>query len=186
VPNDNNIGQRNVSIVPGAGGMEALLSATDGAVFMAGNNLSRAATMSFRVQLPEVLAEKGWSLDLGDAAIPFRLAAGAKRPVRLRLVPGQPFSADDIRAAADRAITVDLLADGMVLGGVRYAVDPDLTSRSGGKPAHGRRCADAARDLLDCLDVGGGAVSRVEVTKVCLDIELDHGHCDRKDQRHEG
>jgi hypothetical protein len=186
VPNDNNIGQRNVSIVPGAGGMEALLSATDGALFMAGNNLSRAATMSFRVQLPEVLAEKGWSLDLGDAASPFRLAAGAKRPVRLRLVPGQPFSADDIRAAADRAITVDLLADGMVLGGVRYAVDPDLTSRSGGKPAHGRRCADAARDLLDCLDVGGGAVSRVEVTKVCLDIELDHGHCDRTDQRHEG
>jgi hypothetical protein len=37
---------------------------------------------------------------------------------------------------------------------------------------------DAARDLLDCLDVGGGEVKKVKVTKVKLDIEFEHGDCD--------
>jgi hypothetical protein len=178
VPHDNNVGQRNVTIVPGAGGNEALLSAMDDAIFVAGNNLTRPALMDLRVLMPKVLADKGWSLDLGDAARQFRLKPGEKRPVHMRLVPGRSFTPDEIRAAGDQAIKVDLLADGMELGGMYYTVDPDLKVRSGGRPDPGRRCADAARDLLDCLDVDGGDVSHVKVKKVLLDIELGQCRCD--------
>ena len=126
VPNDNNVGQRNVTIVPGGGGREALVSSLTDAVFVAGNNLTRPALMQLRVSLPRVLADRGWSLDLGAGGTRFRLAPGEKRTLRLRPVPGDPFTADDLRAADDRSIEVRLFADETELGGVRYTVDPDL------------------------------------------------------------
>jgi len=178
VPNDNNVGQRNVTIQPGGAGPEALVSSMRDAVFVAGNNLKRTAIMQLEVRMPSVLADKGWSLDLGDAADRFRLKPGEKRTVRLRLVPGDSFTADDLRAAGDQSITVVLRADGMELGGVHYAVDPDLRERSGGAPDYVRDCRDAARSLLDYLDVGGGHVTRVKVKKVSLDVELGHDCCD--------
>ena len=135
--------------------------------------------MDFRVSMPSVLVEKGWALDLGDAAQPFRLKPGEKREVRLRLVPGSSFTADDLRAAGDQTIAVDLLGDGIELGGMRYAVDPDLKVRSGGPKDHCDDCQDPARHLLDCLGVGGGKVKKVRIRKVNLDIEFGHGHgCD--------
>ena len=179
VPNDNNIGQRNVTLVPGGGGMEALLSSMDKALFVAGNNLNRPASMDLKVSMPAVLADKGWSLDLGEAGKRFRLKPGEKRRVALRLVPGKPFTAEELRAAGRQVIAVDLLADGMELGGVQYAVDPDLRVRSGGKADHASDCAGAARQLLDCIEVGGGDVASVRVKKLSLDIEFaDHHRCD--------
>jgi hypothetical protein len=176
VPHDNNVGQRNVTIVPGGGGMEALLSSMRDVVFIAGNNLNRPALMDLRVTMPTVLSDKGWSLDVGDAAKQFRLRPGEKRAVHLRLVPGKAFTSDDIRAAGDQAVKVDLLADGMEIGGMYYSIDPDLKVQSGGRRDHSHDCADAARDLLDCLDVGGGNVSKVRVKKISLDLEFDNPH----------
>ena len=173
VPHDNNVGQRNVTIVPGGGGTEALLSSMRNVVFVAGNNLSRPAMMDLKITLPTVLSNKGWSVDVGDAAKQFRLEPGEKRAVQLRLVAGRAFTADDIRAAGDQAVKVDLLADGMELGGMYYSVDPDLKAQSGGRADRSHDCADAARDLLDCLDVGGGQVARVRVKKISLDVEFD-------------
>jgi hypothetical protein len=179
VPNDNNVGQRNVSVVPGGGGGEALVAALDGAVFFAGNNLTRAAAMELRVDMPRVLAAKGWRLQF--AGIPegrFRLKAGGKRRVDLQLVRGSAFTADEIRRVADRTLTVFLHGNGILLGGMSYYVDPDLIGPCGGKRAGGGRdCQDAAQDLLDCLNVSGGEkVKKVRVKKVSLDIELD-GKC---------
>jgi zinc metalloprotease ZmpB len=42
VPNDNNVGQRNVTIVPGGGGAEALTASLDGAFFIAGNSFNQS------------------------------------------------------------------------------------------------------------------------------------------------
>ncbi len=179
VPNDNNVGQRNVTIVAGGGGGEALLSSMNDAPFLAGNNLRRPAWMELKVSMPKALKDRRWSLDLGDAGDGFRLKPGEKREVRLRLVPGLTFTAEDLRAAGDQIISVDLLADGMELGGMRYAVDPDLKRRSGGMSDPRHDCVGAARDLLDCLEVGGGGVSRVKLKRVSLDIEFGQGHhCD--------
>lgn len=178
VPNDNNVGQRNVTIQPGGGGPEALLASMHDAVFVAGNNLTRPALMELTVAMPRLLEEKGWSLELGDEAATFRLKPGERRTLRMRLSPGAAFTADELRATGDQAIDVRLKADGMELGGVRYVVDPDLKAVSGGRLGRPRDCTDTARELLECLDLGGGRVTKVRVRKVSLDVELGTECCD--------
>jgi len=179
VPHDNNVGQRNVSVVPGEGGGEALMAALDGAVFMAGNNLNRRAVMELRVSMPKVLADKGWLLQFNG--IPnnrFPLKSGEKRKVQLLLKQGTEFTKADIEAAADRMIQVSLLANGMTLGGMSYYVDPNLKTPSGGKQPAGKDCGVAAQKLLDCLKISGGQkVKKVCVKKVSVDIELSND-CD--------
>jgi len=180
VPHDNNIGQRNVSVVPGAGGGEALMAALDGAFFMAGNNLNRRATMELQVELPKVLAEKGWQLQFeGISDNKFPLKAGEKRRIQLKLKQGLEFTKADIEGAADQMINVSLLANGMLLGGMSYHVDPDLKKPSGGKLPTGKDCDTAAQKLLDCLKLSGSKkVKKVCVKKVSLDVELDNDCCD--------
>lgn len=179
VPHDNNVGQRNVSVVPGAGGMEALMAALNGAFFMAGNNLNRRAGMELRVEMPKVLADKGWLLQFdGIADNKFPLKAGEKREVRLKLKQGSQFTKADIEGAADRMINVSLLANGILLGGMSYYVDPDLKKPSGGKQPGGKDCDGAAQKLLDCLKISGDKkVKKVCVKKISVDIELDNDCC---------
>lgn len=176
VPHDNNVGQRNVSVVPGEGGGEALMASLDGAFFMAGNNLNKKARMELKVHMPAVLASKGWKLKFdGLPTNKFSLKAGEKRKVQLALQAGADFTQADIVGAADRMISVDLLGNGILLGGMSYYVDPNLKTTSGGKPPGGKHCDGAAQKLLDCLNVGGGKkVKKVCVKKVSIDIELDN------------
>lgn len=178
VPHDNNIGQRNVSVVPGAGG-EALMAALNGAFFMAGNNLNRRAVMELRVEMPAVLAEKGWQLQFdGISDNKFQLKAGEKRSIQLKLKKGSEFTKADIEGSADRMINVSLLANGFLLGGMSYYVDPSLKKPSGGKQPPEKDCDNAAQKLLDCLKISGGKkVKKICVKKVSVDIELDND-CD--------
>jgi zinc metalloprotease ZmpB len=175
VPHDNNIGQRNVSVVPGAGGGEALVAALDGAFFLAGNNLNRRAVMELRVEMPALLTEKGWQLVFGGISDnKFLLKAGEKRRIQLTLKKGTEFTKADIEGSSDRQINVSLLANGILLGGMSYYVDPNLKKPSGGKQPSGKECDDAAQQLLDCLKISGGKkVKKVCVKKVSVDIELD-------------
>ncbi len=179
VPNDNNIGQRNVTIVPGGGGSEALMAALDGAVFFAGNSFNKPANMELRVDMPRVLASKGWRLQFVDLDNnKFRLKAGERRKIGLRLAQGNSFRVDDFRNAADRNISVHLHGNGILLGGMTYQVDPDLTEPSGGRIRPGIECQDAAQSLLECLKISGDRkVKKVCVKKVSVDIELDND-CD--------
>lgn len=179
VPHDNNVAQRNVTVEPGGGGSEALMAALDGAFFMAGNNLNRRATMELRVEMPKILADKGWLLQFdGLANNKFELNAGAKRRVQLSLKKGTQFTKADIESSTDRLINVTLLANGMTLGGMSYYIDPELEKPSGGKQPPGKDCDGAAQELLDCLKVSGGKkVKKVCVKKVSVDIELDNDCC---------
>jgi hypothetical protein len=175
VPHDNNVGQRNVSIVPGGGGSEALMAALDGAVFFAGNNLTKLASMQLRVEMPRVLAAKGWQLQFVD--LPnneFRLSAGEKRRIELKLAPGTSFTAEEIKSAPDRNINVSLFANEMLVGGMTYQVDPDLTSPSGGARRPGGESHEAAVGLLESLNLTStGNVTKVLVKKVSVDIEFE-------------
>ncbi len=176
VPHDNNVGQRNVTVLPGAGGGEALMASLNGAFFMAGNNLNRRAGMELHVEMPAVLARAGWQLQFdGIADNKFPLKAGEKRRIQLNLKKGTEFTKADIEGSADRMITVSLLADGLLLGGMSYYVDPTLDKPSGGKQPTERACDNAAQKLLDCLKISGGEkVKKVCVKKVSVDIELDN------------
>jgi hypothetical protein len=179
VPHDNNVGQRNVNVTPGGGGGEALMASLDGAMFFAGNNFNRPASMEVRAELPKVLTAKGWRLEFsGIAGDRFVLKAGEKREIGIRLSPGAEFTGEEIRATADRNIRVYLYGNGMLMGGMTYQMDPDLKTPSGGKSPRHPQCNDAAQNLIDCLKVSGTRkVKKVRVKKISVDIELDHG-CD--------
>jgi hypothetical protein len=172
VPNDNNVGQRNVQLVPGGGGGEALRAALDGHVFFAGNTFNRRATMRLDVRLPELLRAAGWQVRFaGVAGDRFVLAPGEKKLVTIELAPGADFTADDAAGTDDRDIDVTLLAEDMVLGGMSYRLDPSL------KAAPGRPdpddCRDRARDLLRCLQIPDAKVRDVHVRRVSIDVCMD-------------
>ena len=174
VPNDNNIGQRNVTIEPGGGGVKALISALDGAVFVAGNSSNRPARMELVVDMPRVLGRKGWGIDLGDNAKPFRLKPGEKRHVELKLVPGDDFTPKDLRKPGDRSIRVELLTNGMPVGGMTYQLDPDLKERGRRRRKKGDVLRRPSRDLLDRLNISAGdEVRAVQVKRVTLEIDFD-------------
>jgi hypothetical protein len=175
VPHDNNVGQRNVQLLPGGGGGEALTAALDGALFMAGNNLAKPAQMELKVAIPAVLASRGWNLRFaGIRSERFRLKAGDKRQIELRLSLGSEFTADDIRGVAERTISVELYGNGILLGGMSYHLDPDMTEPAGerGGPAQG---AIAPPGISSTVSTSEAATSsrKVRVKKISVDIELN-------------
>lgn len=177
VPNDNNIGQRNVQVVPGGGGMEGLMQGLDDHVFFAGNTFIRRATMQLQVELPELLRAGGWQLRFqGLATNRFVLGPRETRLIRIELVPGADFGPEDVSGTSDRDISVTLLADGMVLGGMTYRLDPSLKAAPR-PPKDGRDCRKPAGDLLRCLDIPGKKVRDVHVTKVSIDVCMDDDCC---------
>jgi hypothetical protein len=127
VPHDNNVGQRNIVVLAGAGGAEALARALTGAPFFARNNLNLPAVMELQVRVPPFLAERGWGLGFADLeGDSFRLKAGAKRTLKLEVVRGKDFTAAEFRRQRERRFIVTLLANGIQLGGMTYEVNPDL------------------------------------------------------------
>lgn len=181
VPHDNNIGQRNVTIVSGAEGEFGLMASMNKAIFVAGNSFRRRANMEMKIDMPPVLAKAGWKLKLnGVPSEKFVLKAGEKRRITLELVPGSNFTQEQIRNAGNRDIMVSLYGDGVLLGGMTYRIDPDMKAPTiDGQGGNGSKCKDKATELLDCLNLGGGKVKNVCVKKVSLDIEMDNNcKCD--------
>lgn len=177
VPNDNNVGQKNVQLVPGGGGMEGLLAGLADRFFMAGNTFRVPATMALDVSLPRVLVAKGWKIRFpGIPGTSFRLDPGERRRVAIEMVPGQEFTAVDIEGTTDREIRIELAANGMPIGGMTYVLDPAMKRPPERLDAR-RDCRDAADDLLDCLDLPGGRVRDVKVRRVSLDLCLDEECC---------
>ena len=177
VPNDNNIGQRNVIPAPGAGGSDGLRSALDGRFFVVGNPFRERARVELVVRMPSFLEKAGWALRFADlSGRTFSLSPGEKRVVTLQVQTGREFTAAGIRGAADRDIVIEVHAHGILIGGMTYRVDPDLEKAANGDAgtdAGDRPCRDKARELLRCLKLDPGQVTRVRVRKVAVDIEFD-------------
>jgi hypothetical protein len=81
-----------------------------------------------------------------------------------------------VSGTTERDITVMLLANDMVLGGMTYSIDPALKHPPRG-PKGSRDCRKEARDLLRCLDIPGKKVRDVLVTKVSIDVCMDNDCC---------
>lgn len=194
VPHDNNIGQRNVAPVPG-GGTSGLVEEFDGLTFTAKNPLTRAAAINVEATLPSLLRDRGWKLSFANAGgEAFRLEPGASQTIVMRLERGSEFTADDVKAVAveDRSIRVAIRADGILVGGMSYALDPALVRPSRhvkpgpGEPGHvhddecgcrdDERSDDIAETLLRRLNRRGQRVRDVELKKVIVEIELEE--CD--------
>jgi hypothetical protein len=126
VPNDNNIGQRNVFPVAGGSGLKGLLLSLDKQNIRIKNPLLASARMVVNVQLPKFLVERGWAatFENPDAGV-FALKSGEVKVVVLRFKPGKEFTAQDVvKAKSNAVIEVVATADGIVVGGMSYTLDP--------------------------------------------------------------
>jgi hypothetical protein len=182
VPNDNNIGQRNVFPIPGGGGEDGLIAGLHGFPMWVGNPNPARAVIDLQVSLPKVLAERGWRLGFQGVREPrFALDSRAQRELRFDLRPGAPFDRADVEAATDRDIVITVLADAGVIGGMTYRLDPTLgrpRNPLDGKPPgrDAERCKVHAAKLLECLNLHGHKISKVRVKKVTIDVGME-GEC---------
>lgn len=170
VPNDNNIGQRNVQPVAGGGGGEGLLLSLDGVSMWIGNPNPRSARMTLHVELPELLAAAGWRLSFDQDQ--FVLKPGAQQEVVLRLERGEDFTRDDVGAAGICDIRVKVRADGDLLGGMTYRLDPELTRPYNTPPGGKRDYTRPASALLDSLGVGGQDLKDVQVKEIIVGFKM--------------
>lgn len=181
VPNDNNVGQRNVHPVPGGGGIQGLLLGLDGISFWAGNPNPRRATIDIETTLPSLLNKRGWHLKFRDLPTScFTLEAQTRREVFIELHPGEDFEPGDVAAAAEQDVTVQVLVDGATVGGMTYRLDPDIAApyNRRNKLPSGKKCIGSAKKLLDCLDIPSENVKCVNVKSIQLDIDFKKGDCD--------
>lgn len=181
VPNDNNIGQRNV--FPTAGiNLKGLLASLAGRSLWVGNPNPGRATMEVKVQLPPFLSERGWSMSFrGLEGNRFLLPYREQRELVIDLQAGEPFERVDVEEAKERDITVSVYADDGLIGGMTYRVDPEIDhpftkpgARPGTRTTRGE-CREEAGRLLECLDLSDQSVAKVRLKRVTVDIDIDEG-----------
>jgi hypothetical protein len=127
-PFDNNIGQRNVAPVPGAGGREALLQAFAPYIFLINNPFPYSARVEIRAALPEFLAKRKWAVWYEHPDDPvFKLGPRGSEKVAVRLKAGADFTYKDV--PPDAAIRILALVNNQLVGGMTYAIDPKLEVR---------------------------------------------------------
>jgi hypothetical protein len=176
VPNDNNVGQRNVAPVPGSG-TSGLTAEFDHLEFELKNPLTDAAKMRVEATLPPLLAERGWRMEfLNRGGSSFALKPGESRDVVMRLIPGEPFSKSDVENTSEKTIRLLGYAGEQLIGGLSYLLDPTITHprRPPDGSEHGRdECTRTAQALVDCLELRNDDVRRVRIRKITVDIEFE-------------
>lgn len=128
VPNDNNIGQRNVNPIPGGLGAEGLMKELHGHSFWVGNTNLKTSIIELRVRLPEFLVSNDWYLSFKD--IPdnrFELQSGKQREIVIELHPGIDFSKQQVEESENRDILITVHANDMQIGGMTYRIDPEIS-----------------------------------------------------------
>ncbi|MBI2853074.1 MAG: hypothetical protein HYX84_08285 [Chloroflexi bacterium] len=182
VPHDNNIGQRNVVPIAGGGGIKGLLASITRRKFWLNNPHPRKARMEVSVKLPALLRELGWSLSFENAGgASFSLAPGQSKEMIMTLKPGKDFSAAQIESIpeAERNIDIEANADGILVGGMSYKLDPALKSPLPQKPGEdvSQRPLERIDELLECLKLKSENIESVKVRRITIDINFKDDCC---------
>lgn len=136
VPTDNNIAMRALAPVPGGGGRCALEAAFCNRKFWAHNPFAKPAHMEVRAVLPPLLESRGWVMRFHNpGGSHFTLGPRGEREIRPVLVSGRDFSAGELADAGPSTITVLVLANGIVVGGMGYRLDPGLDAPAPERPS---------------------------------------------------
>jgi hypothetical protein len=122
VPYDNNIGQRNVAPVAGKS-MLGLIASFKGRRFWAQNPFEKRVKMALEVVLPPLLEKRGWKLQLAWKGT-LTLNKGESRLIRTALKPGNAFRPAELKGG--QMIRILAKAEGRVVGGLSYLIDPTL------------------------------------------------------------
>jgi hypothetical protein len=176
VPCDNNLGLRAVAPVPGGGGRRGLVAAFHERHFWASNPFAHTARMEVRPVLPSFLASRGWSLVLENpGAGSFSLGPRDSRLIRPRLIGGQSFTATDLQAAGYVAIELVVLADGLVVGGLTYVLDPGLKHPAREEPEEERdeERKEQGEEREERREVGEARTERREERPRRIRFEID-------------
>ncbi len=127
VPADNNLGLRAVVPVPGGGRRRGLLAAFRRRLFWASNPFPRTAKMEIRAVMPGFLTTRGWAMKFDNpGGGTFSLGPRDTRVIRPRLIGGQSFTPAEVIAAGGVELAIIVLADGLVVGGLTFVLDPKL------------------------------------------------------------
>ena len=128
VPFDNNIALRNVVIVPGGGGKKNLKKAMSGQKVHVKNPFDAKVRVTSEWSLPSYLTKHNWYLSVSKANRSFELDPNAKGDVCFKLVAGKAFKkAEVVALGIDSVIEFRAWADGQLIGGITYQIDPDVT-----------------------------------------------------------
>ena len=183
VKHDNNIGQRNVHPVAAGGLLSELIKSLHGRRFTVINPHRRPARVVLDVTLPPLLRKHGWKIGFSNpGGGAFSLEPGGRKLVTVAVSEGTAFGKEDVAALPrdQREIVIETVADGIVVGGMVYTLDPNI-SRATGQPGDGtpgsRDCAVIGERLLECLQLPGSKVSCVKVRKITVDIVLEDECC---------
>ncbi len=142
VPNDNNVGQRNVHPVLSVT-EKRLMAEFDRISFHAKNPSRKRARMTLRAVLPSFLAKHDWRIAFAHAGQDaFTLEPGGSREVKMRILPGRRFTLGDIDRAKNPVILIEARADGIVVGGMSY---PLLAKAEKAAKKVARRSGSAAK-----------------------------------------
>jgi zinc metalloprotease ZmpB len=181
IPFDNNLAQRNVAPVAAGGGATGLARSLSNRPFFVKNPYETSIRITLSPELPPFLVERGWKLRWDSPSL-FTLGPRASRQVQFSLDPGKDFTADEVRVAgADLRVKVRSLMDGAIIGGMSYALDPDLKRADGGRPPRKhRRLSDVFKDI-DLCSLGHREIESIEVTHIILEIALEKP-CERDDE----
>ena len=118
--------------------------------------------------------------DLPEGGV--RLKAREQRLVTFDVHAGTPFTKADVVDTAERDIVVTATADGAIIGGMVYRIDPELDMPFNDRTPEEKKeqCRDKARQLLECLNLPGDNVKCVRVRKIAIDVEMKGGEdcCD--------
>jgi hypothetical protein len=126
-----------------AGGLDDAQTTLDGAWFRVGNPARVAVTITLGVYLPELLSKRGWGVEFEGEGSRFRLQPRERRQVVMKVTRGRPYTKAEVEATADRDILITARADGVVIGGMTYRLDPEITRatyvprRDGGRSTSG-------------------------------------------------
>ena len=127
VPYDNNIGQRNIFPAGSLSGAKDVAASMDGLEIQVKNPHNVAARMIVKAVLPKFMVKAGWKMSFANpGAGAFTLKPGGAKTVVLQLDPGEEFGVENVREAKEAMIHIETFANGILVGGMSYELDPQL------------------------------------------------------------
>lgn len=174
VPNDNNIAQRNVAPVSGSSNLNLVASLAN-LPFWVRNPNSNAAEITLEVKLPKFLAERGWRLEFINAGGGrFNLQPRAEKMIEMKMIAGKEFTKQDVlNAQSDKMIQIYANADGNLIGGMTYEIDPDMKYPSNyHQPEQKDKGEACVKEWLKQAESTVKEVKSVKVKRITLDIDF--------------
>ena len=170
IPFDNNIGLRNLAVIQALTGAE-LQKSLHGAQFTLENPYDRSVVATITVTIPKFLKDRNWDVGLGLAGNnTVALGPYGSKEITITISPGEDFKSSDIEDQP--IIRFSASIDGITVGGMSYLIDSNsLQPESPKPPIAGKE--EAARSLLDAMNLPLGRVRKVHATRVTLDIDLE-------------